>query len=110
MGSSIKLARSPPKQRRAIPKYMEKLEEEMHRQLGKGEDEPKLLYTLRWNRLTDSGGQPQFLEILPIFTHHISLGIIVIKLNERLDCFPMTTKMVNRLVSHTSPATPKSML
>ena len=89
VGSSIKLAHSPPKQRRAIPKYMEKLEEEMHRQLGKGEDEPKLLYTLRWNRLTDSGGQPQFLEILPIFIHHISLGIIVIKLNERLDCFPM---------------------
>ena len=89
VGSSIKLAHSPPKQRKVIPKYMQELEEEMHRQLGKGEDEPKLLFTLRWNRLTDSGGQPQFLEILPIFIHHISLGIIVIKLNERLDCFPM---------------------
>ena len=89
VGSSIKLAHSPPKQRKVIPKYMQELEEEMHRQLGKGEDEPKLLYRLRWNRLTDSGGQPQFLEILPIFIHHISLGIIVIKLNERLDCFPM---------------------
>ena len=89
VGSSIKLAHSPPRQRKVIPKYMQELEEEMHRQLGKGEDEPKLLYRLHWNRLTDSGGQPQFLEILPIFIHHISLGIIVIKLNERLDCFPM---------------------
>ena len=62
----------------------------MHRRLYEKEDgEPQLLYKLRWIRLTDSGGQPQFLEILPIFIHHISLGIIVIKLNERLDCFPM---------------------
>ena len=90
VGSSIKLAQSSTKQRKVnIPKYMQKLEEEMHRQLAKGEDEPKLLHRLRWNRLTDSGGQPQFLEILPIFIHHISLGIIVIKLNERLDSFPM---------------------
>ena len=47
------------------------------------------LYKLRWNRLTDSGGQHQFLEVLTIFLHHISLGIFVIKLNERLDAFPM---------------------
>ena len=73
-----------------IPHCMHKLEEEMHRRLNEKEDgERKLLYMLRWIRLTDSGGQPQFLEILPIFIHHISLGIIVIKLNERLDCFPM---------------------
>ena len=44
---------------------------------------------LRWNRLTDSGGQHQFLEVLTIFLHHISLGLFVIKLNERLDAFPM---------------------
>ena len=43
----------------------------------------------RWNRITDSGGQHQFLEVLTIFLHHISLGLFVIKLNERLDAFPM---------------------
>ena len=48
-----------------------------------------LLHDLRWNKLTDSGGQPQFLEILPIFMHHISLGIFTVKLNERLDHYPM---------------------
>ena len=91
VGSSIPHPSSSPGRRRAnVPKYMQKLEEEMHQHLQKkAEGKPKLLYRLRWNRLTDSGGQPQFLEILPIFIHHISLGIIVIKLNERLDCFPM---------------------
>ena len=91
VGSSIPRPSSPSSRRRTnIPEYMQKLEEEMHQHLQKkAEGKPKLLYRLRWNRLTDSGGQPQFLEILPIFIHHISLGIIVIKLNERLDCFPM---------------------
>ena len=92
IGLSIQLRSSHSKRpsRSDIPHYMRKLEEEMHRRLYEKEDgEPQLLYKLRWIRLTDSGGQPQFLEILPIFIHHISLGIIVIKLNERLDCFPM---------------------
>ena len=81
----------PPRRKVDIPKYMRKLEEEMYQRLREEDiEKPKLLYKLRWNRLTDSGGQPQFLEILPIFIHHISLGIIVIKLNVRLDCFPMT--------------------
>ena len=93
IGSSIQLTSrtAPSRQKTAdIPHYMRKLEEEMHRRLyEKEEGAPKLLYELRWIRLTDSGGQSQFLEVLPIFLHHISLGIIVIKLNERLDCFPM---------------------
>ena len=92
IGLSIQLSSSHSRRpsRSDIPHYMRKLEEEMHRRLHEKEDgEPQLLYKLRWIRLTDSGGQPQFLEILPIFIHHISLGIIVIKLNERLDCFPM---------------------
>ena len=88
IGLSIQLASSHSRRpsRNDIPHYMRELEEEMHRRLYEKEDgEPQLLYKLRWIRL----GQPQFLEILPIFIHHISLGIIVIKLNERLDCFPM---------------------
>ena len=80
-----------------VPHYMRKLEEKMNQCLHQEDPEEdrkpvenrRLLYKLRWNRLTDSGGQPQFLEVLPIFLHHISLGIFVIKLNERLDAFPM---------------------
>ena len=78
-------------QRKAdLPEYIRKLEEEMLQHLSKKrEGEPKLLYKTCWYRLTDSGGQPQFLEVIPIFIHNISLGIIVIMLNKRLDCFPM---------------------
>ena len=77
-----------------VPHFMRELEEKMNQCLHhENPEEPvqnrRLLYKLRWNRLTDSGGQPQFLEVLPIFLHHISLGIFVIKLNERLDGFPM---------------------
>ena len=73
-----------------LPEYIHKLEEEMHQHLSKkGKNKPKLLYKTRWYRLTDSGGQPQFLEVISIFIHNISVGIIVIKLNERLDCFPL---------------------
>ena len=80
-----------------VPHFMRELEEKMNQSLHREDPEEdrkpvqmrRLLYKLRWNRLTDSGGQPQFLEVLSIFLHHISLGIFVIKLNERLDAFPM---------------------
>ena len=95
LGRSLQHTASPPRERRAsVPKFMQELEEKMERQLAGGEEKEEeatptcLLYQLRWNRLTDSGGQPQFLEILPIFIHHISVGLIVLKLNERLDAFP----------------------
>ena len=48
-----------------------------------------LLYDMHLSKLTDCGGQPQFLEVLPVFVHHMSLGIFTIKLNERLDHHPM---------------------
>lgn len=78
------------------PKFVQELEEKMIRHVvdeTQYEDQLRdlqsaLLGDYRWNRLTDSGGQPQFLEILPVFLHHISLGIFTIKLNERLDHFP----------------------
>lgn len=73
----------------ATPNYMRKLEEEMIRHVKDGTHSDHLLYKSHWNKLTDIGGQPQFLEILPIFIHHISLGIFTIKLNERLSDHPM---------------------
>ena len=94
VGPSIPLPSHPSqtvRQRKThLPEYMHKLEKEMLQHLSKKRGgEPKLLYKTRWYRLTDSGGQPQFLEVISIFIHNISVGIIVIKLNERLDCFPM---------------------
>ena len=39
--------------------------------------------------VTDSGGQPQFLEILPRFIDNLSLGILVTDLSQRLDDYPV---------------------
>ena len=39
--------------------------------------------------VTDSGGQPQFLEILPRFIDDLSLGILVTDLSQRLDDYPV---------------------
>ena len=97
MGASLplrsemdKAAKLPKLRKRDLPEFIHKLEEEMHQRLSKkGKYKLKLLYKMRWYRLTDSGGQPQILEVISIFIHNISVGIIVIKLNERLDCFPM---------------------
>ena len=70
-----------------VEHFIRELEEQILYQ--ENTEDVQLLYNFRWNRITDSGGQPQFLEILTIFLHHMSLGIFVIKLNERLDAFPM---------------------
>ena len=41
-----------------------------------------------WMHFIDSGGQPQFLEILPAFIRKISLLLLLVKLSERLSDFP----------------------
>ena len=48
---------------------------------------PKLLHA-KWLMLMDSGGQPQFLEILPAFVSNLSLQVIVFKLSEKLSDRP----------------------
>ena len=48
-----------------------------------------ILYNMRWKRLINSEGKPQFLELLPIFFRHLTLGIYTIKLTESLDDHPM---------------------
>ena len=40
--------------------------------------------------MVDSGGQPQFLEILPRFIDGLDLAIVVINLSERLDQYPIS--------------------
>ena len=39
--------------------------------------------------MKDSGGQPMFHEVLPLFVKNTTFGILTVKLNERLDSFPM---------------------
>ena len=47
------------------------------------EEEP--LYKLQLILFRDSGGQPQFHEVVAAFSHNVSLVLVFIKLNERLD-------------------------
>ena len=47
-----------------------------------------VLHKIAWVQFVDSGGQPQFLEVLPIFLRRTSVWIYVLKLSERLDDYP----------------------
>ena len=47
-----------------------------------------MLHKIAWVQFVDSGGQPQFLEVLPIFLRRTSVWIYVLKLSERLDDYP----------------------
>jgi GTPase SAR1 family protein len=39
--------------------------------------------------MKDSGGQPMFHEVLPLFVKNTTFGVFTVKLNERLDSYPM---------------------
>ena len=43
------------------------------------------IFDMHWFHIIDSGGQPQFQDVLPLLFHAQSLHIVVIRLNERLD-------------------------
>ena len=46
------------------------------------------LFDLEWLYLIDSGGQPQFSDILPFLFHHQSLHIVVLRLTDGLNVKP----------------------
>lgn len=48
----------------------------------------ELMFKHEWLYLIDSGGQPQFHELLPTFVHHISAAAFFVKLNETLKSHP----------------------
>ena len=43
------------------------------------------IFDMHWFHIIDSGGQPQFQDVLPLLFHAQSLHIVVIRLNEQLD-------------------------
>ena len=47
------------------------------------------LFSAHWIYLIDSGGQPQFQEVLPLFVHHNSINIITHRLCEELSKKPV---------------------
>ena len=64
-----------------------KLEEELIELLGKSSSSSRLL-EVDWVYVIDSGGQPQFHEVLPAFVRNASGVIFVSKLNEQLNECP----------------------
>ena len=56
--------------------------------------ECKLYQKLQMN-MRDSGGQPSFHEVLPVFVKNTTFGIITVKLNERLDARPKVEYYTN---------------
>ena len=49
------------------------------------------MFDSQWYHLIDSGGQPQFYDILPLVYHRLSLNMVVIQLSEGLDDKPKVT-------------------
>ena len=46
------------------------------------------LFRQKWLYIIDTGGQPQFHELLPTFVHHVSAAAFFVKLNEELEGHP----------------------
>ena len=62
-------------------------EEELVRLIEQTTSSDKL-HEIAWVQFVDSGGQPQFLEVLPTFLRRTSIWFYVLKLSERLDEYP----------------------
>ena len=54
------------------------------------DDEEEELFKLQVILFLDSGGQPQFNELLPALSHNVCLVLLFVKLNERLDALCCT--------------------
>jgi hypothetical protein len=56
---------------------------------------PKCLHKMKLLYIVDTGGQPQFQEIMPIFVRNSSVTLLVHKLNESLDQCPRFDYEIN---------------
>ena len=45
--------------------------------------------------MRDSGGQPSFHEVLPVFVKNTTFGVLTVKLNESLDAYPLVEYYTN---------------
>ena len=55
--------------------------------IGSSKDSVEL-FRQKWLYIIDTGGQPQFHELLPTFVHHVSAVVFFVKLNEELKGHP----------------------
>ena len=81
----------------AISKAVESLVSEVEHQLKVGEQECERVITNQegelfdstWVYISDSGGQPQFHDISPLFIRHISVAAIVTRLIDDFSSYPL---------------------
>ena len=72
-----------------LVKRMSQLESERYRNtLMPKDEESRALSGSNWIHLIDSGGQPEFHNLLPIFIHHTSCTILVQRLCDSLNDYP----------------------
>ena len=64
-------------------------------QIATSQKERKMLHKAKWIHLLDSGGQPQFIDLLRMFVRGNSLYIIVMKVTESLHDKPLFTYSIN---------------
>ena len=64
-------------------------------QITTSQKERKMLHKAKWIHLLDSGGQPQFIDLLRMFVRGNSLYIIVMKVTESLHDKPLFTYSIN---------------
>ena len=52
------------------------------------------LFKIAWFHIMDSGGQPQFTDVLPLMFPKVSLHLVVIRLDEKLDDKPLVRYLI----------------
>ena len=62
--------------------------------LNRGTKYPSHLFNDRWFHIVDSGGQPQFSDVLPLMFPKVSLHMVVIRLDKKLDDKPKSCYLV----------------
>ena len=71
----------------AVP--TDEVEKDLITRFYKPDEDVKVLDGQIVGEMSDCGGQPQFLEILPKFIDNLSLGILVTDLSQRFDDYPI---------------------
>ena len=76
---------------------------------------PVKIFDSHWHHVVDSGGQPQFQEILPLVYRNPSFNIVVVRLTDGLDtkpkvCFYEEGQNVYTLSNHLAPSNRHSII
>ena len=76
---------------------------------------PVKIFDSHWHHVVDSGGQPQFQDILPLVYRNPSFNIVVVRLTDGLDtkpkvCFYEEGQNVYTLPNHLAPSNRQSII